>query len=235
LLLTVLKILFETNVELRLVYSEANIYHPTKDECDKSEPESDEERFLLTKGVSDVFPSKEYPGNNPDSLPEAIIAFATFSLERTNSVILNIDENLLEKPGDRVVWIIGEPHLEADHWKIDYVKQINKIGPENQSVKLSTFDYKETLKTLNKIYKQYSLKYHLNISPLGSKIQSLGIAMFHLIRPDITVWFARPKKYNASRYSEGCKATWIIDFGNLHKIRSMLNEVGIIKIRNSKT
>jgi hypothetical protein len=234
LLMTVLKILFEAHIELRLVYSEARIYHPTRDEVDKNEPKSNEEIFFLTSGVSEVFPSSEYPGRNPDSLPEAIVAFATFSLERTNKVISYIDENLTEKKGERIIWIVGEPHLEADLWRMDYVMKINKIRREDPCMTLSTFDYKETLKTLNRIYKQYSPKYHLNISPLGSKIQSLGIAMFHFMKPDITIIFAPPVKYFAGRYSEGYNDTWIIDFGNLKEIRSLLDEVGIIKVEDKK-
>lgn len=235
LLLTVLKILFEFDIEFRLVYSEADIYHPTKDELAKKKNGSGEEEFGLTKGVSKVFPSHEHPGCNPDILPEAIVAFATFSPERTEAVISYVDENLLEKPGDRVIWVIGKPHLEEDHWRIDYVTQINKIPMESQSFKVSTFDYKETLKMLHKVYKQYSSEYHLNISPLGSKMQSLGIALFYCIRPDVTVIFAPPVKYNASHYSEGCKATWIIDFARLDKMRSLLDDVGMIKIKERKT
>lgn len=234
LLLTVIKILCEFNIQLRLVYSEANIYHPTRDEIEKTK-NSSPNRFSLSRGVANVFISSEHPGCNLDVLPEAVIAFATFNPERTKAVISCMDENLLETPGDRVKWVIGVPHLPEDSWRTDYVTKINKIPNTIPSFKLSTFDYKDTLRQLYKIHRQRSSQYHLNISPLGSKMQSVGIALFHYIRPDVTVLFAPPEEYDASNYSEGCKATWIIDFGRLDKIRNMLDEIGILKIRDRKT
>lgn len=233
LLLIALKILFEFDVELRIVYSEADIYHPTPEEIKKNKDKwIHEEEFGLTRGVTDVFTSQEHSGYNLDGLQKAVIAFATFKPERTKAIISAIDESLLEEPADRVVWIVGRPHSHEDQWRTDLVRDINKIPVDSPSFEVSTFDYKETLKTLdNKIYKQHTYEYHYNISPLGSKMQSLGIALFHYVRPDVTIYFAIPKKYNASHYSEGCKETWIIDFGNLDKIRNLLNRVGMIEIR----
>jgi len=234
LLLTVMKILCEFDVQLRLVYSEANIYHPTRDEIEKTKDSSANYNFGLSKGVANVFPSSEHPGCNLDALPEAVVAFATFNPERTQAMIAFTDENLLETPGDRVKWVIGAPHLQEDSWRTDYVAKINKIPNTTPSFKLSTFNYKDTLRHLYRMHQQYSSQYHFNISPLGSKMQSLGITLFHYIRPDVTILFAPPEIYNASHYSEGCKATWIIDFGRSDKIRNMLDEIGIIKIRNRK-
>ncbi|MCK4637593.1 MAG: hypothetical protein KAT49_06915, partial [Methanomicrobia archaeon] len=235
LLLTALKILFEFDLKLRIVYSEADIYHPTREEIKKNlEGWIREEELGLTRGVANVFTGREHPGYNFDALPEAVIAFAAFKPERSKAVIAFIDENLLENPEDRVVWIIGVPHLDKDCWRTGLLRNINGIPKDSPSFNVSTFDYKETLKTLdNKIYKKH-YKYHFNISPLGSKMQSLGITLFHYIRPDVTIVFAPPKEYNASHYSEGCKGTWIIDFGNLDKIRNILNRVGVIEIRNRK-
>jgi hypothetical protein len=230
LLLTVLKNLCQFKVELRLVYSEADIYHPTKDELGQTKKEPGEEKFGLTRGVSRVFPSREYPGWNLDALPEAIIAFATFSPDRTKAMIAYIDENLLQKPGDRVIWVIGKPHLEEDYWRIDHLVEVNEVSTQSQSFEVSTFDYKETLRTLHRIYKQYSSKYHLNITPLGSKMQCLGIALFCCMKPDVTIMFAPPVEYNASHYSEGCKATWVIEFGRLNDVLDVLGEVGVIRI-----
>ena len=233
--LIVLKIIFEFDIKLRIVYSEADIYHPTSEEIEKNlDKWIREEKSGLTRGVGSVFTSREHPGYNPDAQPEAIIAFATFKPERTRSIISFIDETLREKPEDRVVWIIGVPHLKEDYWRIDILRDINEIPEDLPSFNVSTFDYKDTLKTLDKIYKKYSYEYHFNISPLGSKMQSLGINLFHYIRPDVTIVFAPPKEYYANRYSEGCKGIWIIDFGNLSEIRDTLNRVGLIEIRNGK-
>ncbi|MCW4044892.1 MAG: hypothetical protein NWE94_05180 [Candidatus Bathyarchaeota archaeon] len=232
LLLQILKILFEFDVELRIVYSEAAIYHPTPEEAKKGNLNNNEE--VLTKGVSNVFPSSEHPGYNLDSLPEAIVAFATFNPRRTNAVIAYIDENLLGKSSERLNWIIGIPHAQEDQWRIGFVESVNKIPSNSQIFRVSTFDYRDTLKLLHKLYKQYSMQYHLNISPLGSKMQSIGIALFHYMKPEVSIIFAPPMRYNANNYSEMCKDTWIINFGSLGKIRNVLDEVGMVKIKTKQ-
>lgn len=230
LLLTVMKILLEFNVELRLLYSEARIYHPTKLEAEEDIRGSAERKRGLATGVSKVFASSEHPGHNMESLPEMTVVFAAFTPDRVQAVISNIDENLLNKLSDRVDWIVGEPHIKEDFWRIEYSKKVNEIPAESQIFVVSTFRYKDTVKTLNKIYIQNSLKYHINILPFGSKMQSVGIAFFDYVYPDATIWFAVPEKYEASNYSEGCKDTWIIDFGKLGEIKHKLDDVGTIKV-----
>jgi hypothetical protein len=230
LLLTVMKILLEFDVELRLVYSEARIYHPTKLEAEENIKESAEVKRGLATGVSKVFASSEHPGLNLESLPEMVAVFAAFTPDRVRAVISNVDENLLDKLSDRVNWIVGEPHLKEDSWRIEYSEKVNEIPAESQIFVVSTFFYKDTVKTLNKIYKKNSLKNHINILPFGSKMQSIGIAFFNYVYPDATIWFAMPEKYEASNYSEGCKDTWAIDFGKLGEIKHKLDDVGTIKV-----
>ncbi|MFX0196437.1 MAG: hypothetical protein ACFFCW_09970 [Candidatus Hodarchaeota archaeon] len=232
LLLSVMKILLESNIELRIVYSEANVYHPTKSEIEKNEKSV--KKGALSKGVAEVLPSSEHPGYNLDALPDAVIAFATFNPERTKSMIVELDESLLEMSEDRVNWVLGHPHHPKDAWRSDYLKEINKISDTAPLFKESTFYYKNTLTLLYKLWQKNFSKYHLNISPLGSKMQSLAISLFHYIKPDITITFSPPLKYDASNFSEGCKATWMIDLGSLGEIRNALDEVGIIKIKSRK-
>jgi len=231
LLLLALKVFFEFSLNLRILYSEAAVYHPTPEEYNENpEKWTTEEGFGLAKGVGKVIPSPEHPGNRRDRLPEAIIVFPTFKPERTKAVITDIDESLITKPRDNIIWIIGDPHLQEDHWRADIIRQINKIPASVPSYEVTTFDYKKTIEKLESIYKTRDCKYHINISPLGSKLQSLGIALFWYMRQDVSIVFAMPEEYNASQYSEGCKATWQIDFGSLDQIREALDRVGKLVI-----
>ncbi|MBT9132354.1 MAG: hypothetical protein DDT33_00868 [Firmicutes bacterium] len=231
LLLLVLKVLFEFNLNLRILYSEAAVYQPTRDEYEKNpEKWTTEEGFGLAKGVGKVIPSPEHPGNRRDRLPEAIVVFPTFKPERTKSVITDIDESLITKPRDRITWIVGVPHLPEDYWRAGLVREINKIPDSAPSYEVTTFDYKKTIEKLESIYKPQDSKYHITISPLGSKLQSLGIALFWYMRQDVSIVFAIPKQFNARQYSEGCKATWKIDFGNLQNIRKTLDRVGQLEV-----
>jgi|GEM_PF-1733101 len=229
LLLTSLKVLFEFDIELKIVYSEALVYHPKQDEIDTDEKmnkwTSDDE-FGLAKGIADFTSSRGFPGNNIDGLPNAIIVFASFKPERNENAILKADEILLSNPGKRVIWIIGKPRLEKDQYRVNFLIRSNHISSSSNKHLISTFDYKDTLLVLNKIYKEYNLEYHLIISPLGSKLQGLGISLFHFVKPDITINFSQPKEYNANRYSEGAGECWMLNFGDLIRIKYLLNCVG---------
>ncbi len=231
LLLLALSVVLQFDLSLRIVYSEANVYHPTREEYE-SDPDkwTTEEGFGLARGVSAVTPSAEHPGSRRDMLQEVIIVFPTFKPERAAAIIAEIDESLVVEPKDRVVWIVGKPHLEGDSWRAEAVREINKIPASAQSYEISTFSYEQTLQTLERIYEQRDCKYHVTLAPLGSKMQSVGIALFCYIRHDVSVVFATPKEYNARQYSDGCKAVWQLDLCDLVTIRQLLDQVGQLQI-----
>ncbi|MBT9132441.1 MAG: hypothetical protein DDT32_01196 [Syntrophomonadaceae bacterium] len=231
LLLLALKVLFECNLSLRILYSEAEVYHPRREEYE-SDPEkwTTEEGFGLARGVASVIPSAEHPGYRCDKLQEVVVVFPTFKPERAKAVIAEVDESLIMTPKDRIIWIVGEPHLPEDHWRVDAVREINNISDSATSYEVSTFYYKQTIERLERIYQPRDCKYHLTFSPLGSKMQSLGIALFWYMRRDVSIIFATPKEYNARQYSEGCKAFWEIDFGQLRNVRDLLDRVGQLQI-----
>jgi hypothetical protein len=232
LLLSTIKVLLEFEIDLRVLYSEAEIYHPTVEEFNKSPSQwANDENLGLSVGVSQVYLHPEYSGSQKQN-PDLIIAFPNYKAERTQAVISNIDETILTRPEKRIIWIIGDSHMEdkeRTHRK-QILKTINRIGTNSIIYEASTFDYKQTIEILEKIYKDMNLKFHIDISALGAKMQSLGIAIFDYIRPDISVYVALPRQYNSSQYSEGHKETWKIDFGSLKEIKSALNKIGQIEL-----
>ena len=231
LIITVIKILFEFDLNLQIVYSEANVYHPMIEEKDQYISQTAEKDITLTRGVSKIFIDQEFSGCNIDAQPEALIIFATFTTERTQSIISFIDESLYDNPKERIVWIIGIPHLKEDQWRMDLQRKINNITESVPSLNISTFNYKETINDLDKEYQKLNYKFHLNISPLGSKMQSIGIALFNYLHPDVTIVFAPPKEYGSKKYTEGMKNVWKIQFGETKKIRELLDKIGILEIK----
>ena len=70
------------------------------------------------------------------------------------------------------------------------------------------------------------------MSPLGSKMQALGTALFCYMHPEVRLVFALPKEYNAADYSTGCKDFWQVDFGPFDKLRANLDKVGMLRIED---
>lgn len=236
LLISVLKILFEYNLSLHVVYSEAEIYHPTCEEF-KNEPEkwTTEEGLGIARGVDRIIPSAEFPGSTRENA-DFIVVFPTFKPERTKAIMTYIDEAIARQPEKKTVWIIGKPHMDekTSRKRMDIIRKINKINGKYQSYEICTLNYKKTLEILENIYKKNQLTSHIDISSLGSKMQSLGIFLFCYIRPNVSIYHALPKEYNPNQYSEGCKENWIINFGNVKALKNILNTIGTIKINNLK-
>ncbi len=232
LLISSLNLLLNLDANLQIVYSEAEIYHPTIEEFEK-EPDkwTTEEGFGIAKGVGGVIPCPEFPGV-PKELPDVVVAFPTFKPERTKAIISSIDAAIPIRPEKRVLWIVGDPHMEENvrTQRKKIIKDINKIADEAYCREVSTLDYKKTIEALESIYSNYNLEYHLSISALGSKMQCLGISIFCKMRPDISLFLSVPQSYNARQYSNGFKNIWIIDFGDLNHFRQILNSLDTLEL-----
>lgn len=231
LLLRCMKVLLEYDIRARIIYSEAAVYHPTQSEYD-SNPElwKQDNALGLERGVSDVMPSIDHPGQALDPLPDALILFPSFKAERSKAVISFVDPSLLRNPNKKVVWLLGCPHLNDDKWRLAAMRQINEISPEARQFEISTFDYRETLRVLENLYGELAEHYRITLSPLGSKMQALGTAFFCHMHPDVRIVLSTPKEYNAVQYSEGCKAKWKIELGSLIKVRHELEQIGSLRI-----
>jgi hypothetical protein len=231
LLLRCMKVLLEYDLNLRIIYSEAAIYHPTREEYDQDTARWQRDDLLgLERGVSSVTPSIDHPGHALDPLPDFLILFPSFKPERSRAVISYVDPSLLMNPGDKVVWLLGVPRLPEDGWRLDVMKRINAIGEAMPQYEASTFDYKDTLRVLERLHMEKSEGYTITLSPLGSKMQALATALFCYLHPDVRVIFSMPKEYNAAQYSEGCKNVWEIDFGAIDELRRSLDSVGTLRV-----
>ncbi|MDE3258370.1 MAG: hypothetical protein OYM47_11095 [Gemmatimonadota bacterium] len=236
LLLRCVRILLAYELSLRVIYSEAEVYHPSKSEYELNSAHWEKEGLRgLEFGVGDVIPSVDYPGDDLDPLPDSLILFPSFMPDRSKAVISSIDPSLLQYPGEKVIWLPGVPRLEQDCWRLEATKRLNGIGGTTRHFEICTFDYKETLQCLERLHSELSANSRITLSPLGSKMQALGTALFCYMHPDVRVILSSPKEYNAAQYSEGCKEVWKIDFGLLANLRRNLDEVGMLRIVDSNS
>jgi len=232
LILTIVCAALKEDIDLTILYSEANVYHPTKEEYDdnlKDQMKSD--RGLgIEQGVGSVIFSSEHPGVRSDQLAEAVIIFPTFKSERTRAVLAAIDDSLLEEPSERVVWIVGKPHHQDNYWRADAMRDLNKIQARDKCVEVCTFDYRRTLECLDRIYASWDCYYNVTISLIGSKMQNVGAALFWYMRQNVSMVFAAPESYKAKGYSEGRGACWRLSLGATEELRRVLDSVGQLKL-----
>lgn len=228
-----MKVLMEFDILLNIVYAEALTYHPTYAEyAGPSEDSQTAWASGLEEGVSDVQVSREFPGLHLDPQPDALLLFPNFKPERSLAVISYIDPALVGDTGEKVIWLLGRPHLDENLWRMEALRRYNDISPNVPQYEVSTFDYRDTLKTLERIYAEKSTSYKLTLSPLGSKMQAVGVSLFCWMHPDVRVIVTVPRKYNAQRYSSGCRATWGMYFKSTALVRRLLEKVGTLYIKD---
>lgn len=233
LLMRCMDVFFASRINLIILYSEAAVYHPTKEEFEHLKKTPLTDGVGLEAGVSEVSICEEYAGFHVDQLPDCLLIFPSFNRERALAVVSAVDPSIVGNTMERVVWLLGLPHLPEDQWRLDMMVEIMQIPKDSSQYKVfnvSTFDYRESVTLLNRLYEERSLSSKLTLSPMGSKLQALGAALFCYMRPDVRVIFATPKEYNTSAFSKGCKDTWIINFGDLDRLKAQLDQVGQIRL-----
>ena len=232
LLMRTMKVLFEYDLHLIVLYSEAAVYHPTVDEYKraKSKAPSRNEPWL-DRGVSEVTNSQEYPGYHVDQLPDCMLVIPGFNRDRVRASIYRVDPTLTSVRDEKIIWLIGVPHLPENQWRLELMREVLGLTQDIPQVEISTFDYKDSLCTLESLYRERVNRYRFTISPMGSKLQSLGCSFFCNLHPDVKVMFSVPEKYNAANFSEGCREMWIIEFESLRDTLQSLDRVGALMIQ----
>src|ERR1022692_1820046 len=142
-------VLLDSNVDVLLLYAEAAIYHPTREEYLLSpEKWGAEQEFGLERGVSSITISPEHSGQFLDLLPDFVMLFPAFSPDPSKAALEWIDPSLIASPSRKVMWFVGEPHLTMDRWRLEAVKAHHNINAAALHVEVSTFSYKDTIRAL---------------------------------------------------------------------------------------
>jgi hypothetical protein len=228
----ILYALLRTDCELDVLYAEPEQYFPLESEFDADRDAwTDEERLNLDRGVLNVEYLSEYPGDHDSQLPHMIVTFPGFSRDRARRIIAKVDaEFMIDFAHAPVVWMISVPPAPKNRWRVAAIRYIQGIPEKHEEREVSTFDPRETLLALEQIYAKSGLDSNITISPLGSKMQAIGIALFCYAHPDVRAAFARPVEYNAKRYSTGIAACWRLALGVTADLRQALRRVGGIEL-----
>ena len=229
--------LMKMNIDLTIVYSEADIYYPTLEEWHKVDKDAQEEHHLFvqafenakfqSEGVSEIYSYSPYSEFNPGSKPSVLVAIPNFSVKRMNAIV-NYDAELNKTQREDIVWLVGEPPSDHNKWRMDAVKITNSLN-NVCSKSVSTFDYKDIIKSLYEIWDQYKYTHHMTVGSLGSKLQHLGTYFFLSLHREIGLWLAEPQEFKADRFSEGHGSCWQLKFGATGKIRELIDSYRTFK------
>lgn len=237
------------SVELTVLYTEAETYHPRMEEYERSPEE------LLTaccavgdpnspheSGVELVQVNELYPGYGVENRRELIIAIPSFRTERLRNCLQYVSDQIQATPDKYVLWILGCPPAQTNQWRIDLQKRMvnrlmaSMVGLEPSDARapvlsernlclVSTLDYREMVRTIIRIADEH-LGERISVVHMGSKMQAVGMSLALKVRSEITVCYARPSRFNPARYSSGSSTVWHVPFGLLKPKVDELSHVG---------
>lgn len=223
-----LKVLFDCDCDLTVLYTEASDYFPTREEWESGKLKPYDKRVLCPfSGFRYAAKPPILQADDTGELPTLLLLFPTFNTERTDGILADVD------PAARI-WIFGEPHdLVKNSYRIEMAKSFAAplMQPGDAWADLSTFEYKETLLTLGSIYAINRSNYRLIVMPHGSKMQTLGVNLFAYAH-QLSMVFAMPKTYDPGRYSKEFTQVWATPLGKTEQLRSQLRTARVIGNHN---
>ena len=228
--------------KLSIIYAEAATYHPTKEEFKaqtvRYEKETETLPIFLTTDVFNIITTTSLSTISMQGFPLLMIAFPTFNYRELIALISEITPQHL-------ILLEGRPHEPHNYWRLDAIRWLNRrILEEHISIDeilteqeriISTFNYKETINILEKIYQKYKYTRRIVIVPTGSKLQTVGMFLFKQMHPDIQIIYPVTKKF-ADEYTKKYKVLWEISFANLSEYMTELDEYrkeGLAKLRQA--
>lgn len=191
-----------------LVYAEAEEYPPTEVEVDQALGQMKSralcQEMFLSSGVFGITVLPELASASLEGQPIRLVAFPSFNVHQLAALRIEL------QPSHYTV-IHGKPHLEKNTWRLEKIRRLNRTDsvPSREDCVASTFDYRETLRALLRVYGEHGATQRIVISPTGSKMQALAVGLFRSVVTDAQVVYPTPRTFAApERYTKGVHALW---------------------------
>lgn len=214
------------DLEVRVLYAEAQTYRPSQEEFEqaRSRAEIHQPTLQVFTGVYGVVRVDSLASVAMQGQPTAAIVFMSFN-DALTQVLLNT-----VYPG-RLFLINGRPPLHcwreaATAWIHDQVRReweednpVFSAADSGQAMPkriASTLNYEETVLLLLQLYWQLSANHRLLLAPSGSKMQAVGCYLVKALHPDIHIEYPSPEGF-LPEYSTGIATRWLLDLGQFSK------------------
>ena len=231
-MLPIVSAIMELGGALTVFYTMAKRYLPDKEDFEKNRAFYCSISDITTEeGVKCITPSVTHTGQHLDPLPACIVLFPNFRRERTRAVIASIDESLLDKSNEQLVWLLTKPFTNDFTWRLQATRIVNSIKESDKSFAVEAVDYRDTMSHLEMIYANYWKTHNISISPLGTKMQRFGAALFNFSRPSTRLVYANPRRYSPGKWSSGIGTVYSVTFPSIAQLRNELLKLGQLTVR----
>jgi hypothetical protein len=201
---------------LRIVYSEAESYSPTREEYERSKKDMGIIAHFPSQGVESIIRTKCLSSIRMQGQPVTLVAFASFNEQLVRSMLGTIAPH-------RLLLVNGHPPRPDFSWRERATQEIHLrlIGDYQTDNSIdesgflrrvtSTLDYRETVGCLNQIYVEIGAYERLICAATGSKMQTVGLFFAKAAHPDIHIEYPTPDSYFARGMSEKVRKVYELE------------------------
>lgn len=209
--------------KVSIVYAEADIYHPTREEFEKEKARLGATPDFLTTGIYDILTVPSLSSVSMQGYPILLLVFPTFNHFEIVALYNEISPQFM-------ILLEGNPHEECDKWRLQAIREINRNFIDNpdyvsKNRVLSTFDYISNVEALEEIYRTYSYHNKILLAPTGSKLQTIATFLFKQLHPDVQIVYPVTQGFRGE-YSEKVRALWSINVGGFSDFIYSLGQCG---------
>ena len=212
--------LVESKKPFEIVYTEAENYPPSQSEYLASYSPDLGGPAFLSSGVIEVVAAPELSSSAMLGGSTRLISFPSFDPSQLSNLVSEV------QPTHNDV-VNGIPPDSAMDWRASAISQLN--APTLNSIQhriihgVSTFDYRDTLRVILKIYEHHSAFDRIIVGPTGSKMQTVGVAIVKGFVEDLQVCYPTPRRYlDPARYTHGIRQTYRLSvFGSIDSLSSI--------------
>ena len=203
LIVQMLVALAEREKDCVILYSEADVYPPLKEEFEESREDGGTSPPFISSGVLEVVSSPELSSVAMLGSPIRLVSFLSFDPSQLSNLVQEI------QPTHNNVVRGRSPHAEMA-WRTNAVEQMNEPTVNMlQRVKIHeacTFDYRMTLDLIVDLYKQHSAFDRIVVAPTGSKMQAVAIGIVRGVLTDLQIVYPTPRQFlDPGRYTVGVR------------------------------
>lgn len=157
----------------------------------------------LSYGVEDIVTVPRFEGKQIPGGKTALVVFLGYESHRTLAAIEKCEPDL-------IIAVIGDPPYYPGWEKYSLEAHSFLLSmPDVKKFEMSARDPDEVREGLTKVWDEFNKDYpNMYISPIGTKLQTIGIYEFARSHPRVKIIYPIPKGYLESYYTTGYGKIW---------------------------
>lgn len=193
---------------LRIIYSEAKNYCPTKEEYEKSKEDMAFLAKYPSQGVCAIARARCLSSIRMQGRPITLITFTSFNEQLVRHLLGTMNPH-------KLIFIHDKPPRKDFKWRAKATQEIHKklieqypfdnpIDKKGDLINcVSNTNYIETVEKIHELYEKYGSYERIICGATGTKMQTVGLFFAKVMHSDIHIEYPTPDSYYVEGFSKG--------------------------------